>query len=289
MRELGGKVAVVTGGGSGIGRGMALGLAAEKMTVAVADIRPESAAAVAAEIVEQGGRGFAVQVDVTSVESLEMAAKQVAAEAGGVNLLCANAGVLARIASLDEHTIEDWEYTLSVNVLGVVKTVKAFLPMLRESAPDAHIVNTASLGGLIATEGFPIGAYIASKYACVGYSEMLRGELAGEGIGVSVLCPGVVASDLVNTSMRNRPEGFGAQPTPSFMLEGADGDTAPPGVSAMPAEEVGPIVVSAVRANRLHVLTHPETWPVVERRFGTLGDDYEFAAKEKAKRAQAAT
>ncbi|MBW2390490.1 MAG: SDR family NAD(P)-dependent oxidoreductase [Deltaproteobacteria bacterium] len=287
MQDLVGKVAVVTGAGSGIGRGIALGLAAEEMTVAVADIRAESAAAVVKEIVEAGGRGFAVSVDVTSVESLELAAKQVAAEAGGANLLCANAGVLARIASLDEHTIEDWEYTLSVNVLGVVKTVKAFLPLLRERAPDAHIVNTASLGGLMATEGFPIGAYIASKYACVGYSEMLRGELAGEGIGVSVLCPGVVASDLVNTSMRNRPESFGEQPAPGFSLEGGEADTPAPSVTAMPAEDVGPMVVNAVRANRLHVLTHPETWPVVEKRFRTIEDDYEFAAKEKAKGALA--
>ena len=101
-------------------------------------------------------------------------------------LLCANAGVL-RIAPLEQHSIDDWEYTLSVNVLGVVKTVKAFLSQLRQNAPDAHIVNTASLGGLISVERFPIGAYTALKYACVGFSEMLRGELAPEGIGKQLL------------------------------------------------------------------------------------------------------
>ena len=284
MKDLAGKVAVVTGGGSGIGRGISLGLAAEKMTVAVADVRAESAEAVAAEITERGGRGFAVQVDVTSVESLATAAKQIVAEAGGVNLLCANAGVLARIASLDDHTIEDWEYTLSVNVLGVVKTVKAFLPALRASAPDAHIVNTASLGGLMSTEGIPIGAYIASKYACVGYSEMLRTELGAEGIGVSVLCPGVVASDLMNTSSQNRPEAFGQQPAPAFAAGGGNSDAPPGAISMMPAEEVGPIIVTAVRENRLHVLTHPESRPAVERRFRAVFDDFDFAAKEKAKR-----
>jgi NAD(P)-dependent dehydrogenase (short-subunit alcohol dehydrogenase family) len=287
MQDLAGKVAVVTGGGSGIGRGIALGLAAEAMIVAVADVRAESAEAVAAEVIERGGRAFAVQVDVTSVESLATAAEQIVAEAGGVNIVCANAGVLARIASLDEHTIEDWEYTLSVNVLGVVKTVKtvkAFLPYLRERAPDAHVVNTASLGGLMSTEGFPIGAYIASKYACVGYSEMLRAELSDEGIGVSVLCPGVVASELVRTSMQNRPEGFGDQPQPAFAsaADGAGGSR-PSAITAMPAEDVGPIVVSAVRNNRLHVLTHPESRPAVETRFQTIFDDYEFAASEKAK------
>jgi NAD(P)-dependent dehydrogenase (short-subunit alcohol dehydrogenase family) len=282
MQDLTGKVAVVTGGGSGIGRGIALGLADEQMTVAIADIHAESAEGVVAEIADKGGRAFAVPVDVTSVESLAGAAKQVEAEVGGVNLLCANAGVLARIASLDDHTIEDWEYTLSVNVMGVVKTVKAFLPLLRECAPDAHIVNTASLGGLIATEGFPIGAYIASKYACVGYSEMLRAELAREGIGVSVLCPGVVASELVRTSMRNRPDGFGDQDMPAYAGGGTLRDNAPESISPMPAEDVGPIIVDAVRENRLHVLTHPESRPIVEKRFSGVLADYEHAASRKA-------
>lgn len=281
MRDLAGRVAVVTGGGSGIGRGIALGLAAESMTVAIADIRCASARAVADEIIERGGRAFAVQADVTSVESLAMAAKQVAAEAGGVNLLCANAGVLARMASHDDHSVEDWEYTLSVNVMGIVKTVKAFLPLLRKSAPDAHIVNTASLGGLMATAALPISAYVASKYACVGYSETLRGELAAEQIGVSVLCPGVVASDLVNTSSQNRPEGFGlraaADPIPAPAAE------SPPEIAetAMAAEEVGPIVIDAIRANRLHILTHPEARPAVEQRFQMIRDDFEFAVNAR--------
>jgi len=98
---------------------------AEGMTVAVADIQRSKAEAVAAEIESAGGRALAIGVDVTSVESLAAAAKEIAAEAGDVNLLCANAGVLARIGPLADHTVEDWEYTLSVNVLGVVKTVAA--------------------------------------------------------------------------------------------------------------------------------------------------------------------
>ena len=216
MDDLNGRVAVVTGGGSGIGRGIALTLGAEGMTVAVADIQQSNAEAVAAEIEAAGGRAFGIGVDVTSVESLAAAAKEIVARAGGVNLLCANAGVLARIGPLADHTIEDWEYTLSVNVMGVVKTVAAFLPALRASAPDAHIVNTASLGGLTAEVRAPLGAYIASKYACVGYSEMLRAELAGEGIGVSVLCPGVVASNLTATSAENRPDAFGEQAAPQL-------------------------------------------------------------------------
>lgn len=279
MKDLAGKLAVVTGGGSGIGRGIALALASEDMTVAVADIQADKAAAVASEIEAQGGRGFGLGVDVTSAESLATAAKDVAARAGCVNLLCANAGVLGRIAPLADHTAGDWEYTLSVNVLGVIKTVQAFLPALRVSAPDAHIVNTASLGGLISVEKFPIGAYIASKYACVGYSEMLRTELEPLGIGVSVLCPGVVASSLGETSIENRPQAYGEQAIPQ--LEGAadvPAAAATSSVQSMPAEEVGPVVIRAVRANRLHILTHPQSRPLVEQRFRGLLADYDFAA-----------
>jgi NAD(P)-dependent dehydrogenase (short-subunit alcohol dehydrogenase family) len=277
MDDLNGRVAVVTGGGSGIGRGIALTLGAEGMTVAVADLQESNAREVAAEIESAGGRALAIAVDVTSVESLAAAAKEIVAQAGGVNLLCANAGVLARVASLADHGVEDWEYTLSVNVLGIVKTVNAFLPLLRSRAPDAHIVTTASLGGLVSDVRAPIGAYIASKYACVGYSEMLRAELAGQGIGVSVLCPGVVASNLMATSAENRPDAFGEQAAPQ--LAGADAASAPPPpFRAMPAEDVGPIVIRAIRANRFHVLTHPQTRPLVEARFRAMLEDFDFAA-----------
>jgi NAD(P)-dependent dehydrogenase (short-subunit alcohol dehydrogenase family) len=281
MDDLKGRVAVVTGGGSGIGRGIALGLAAEGVTVAVADIQPSNAEAVVAEIDAAGGRAFSIDVDVTSVESLAAAAREVVARAGGVNLLCANAGVLARVGPLADHTIEDWEYMLSVNVLGIVKTVAAFLPALRESAPDAHIVTTASLGGLVSDVRAPIGGYIASKYACVGYSEMLRAELASEGIGVSVLCPGVVASNLLGTSAENRPEAFGEQAVPQLVAAG--GASAPPtDVQALAAEEVGPIVIRAIRANRFHVVTHPKTRPLVEGRFQAILEDFAFESRARA-------
>jgi NAD(P)-dependent dehydrogenase (short-subunit alcohol dehydrogenase family) len=279
LNELNGRVAVVTGGGSGIGRGIALTLGAEGMTVAVADIHASNAEAVAAEIEAAGGRALAIAVDVTSVDSLAAAARKIVAQAGGVNLLCANAGVLARIGLLADHSVEDWEYTLSVNVLGVVKTVSAFLPALRASAPEAHILNTASLGGITAEVRAPLGAYIASKYACVGYSEMLRAELASAGIGVSVLCPGVVTSNLTATSAENRPDAFGEQAAPQLAsMGGAAAAASALAAQTMPSEAVGPIVIRAIRANRFHVLTHPRARPLVEGRFQALLADFDFAA-----------
>jgi len=277
MDDLRGRVAVVTGGGSGIGRGVALALGVEGMTVAVADVRRSSAEAVAAEIASAGGRAVAIELDVTSVESLAAAAKEVEARAGRVNLLCANAGVLARVGPLVHHTVEDWEYTFSVNVMGIVKTVAAFLPALRESAPEAHIVTTASLGGLVSEVRAPIGAYIASKYACVGYSEILRVELEAEGIGVSVLCPGVVTSDLMATSAENRPDAFGAQPAPQ-LAAGAGGAAGSLPAWALAAEDVGPIVIRAIRSKRFYVLTHPRAWPLVEARFQAMRGDFEFVS-----------
>jgi len=281
MQNFDGKTAVVTGGGSGIGRGIALGLAAEGMKVAVLDLNPQAATRVADEISSQGGQSLAIAVDVTSSEALAAAAKEVVSHFGGANLLCANAGVMLPLGPLSEKTESDWEYVFSVNVHGVVKTVDAFLPALR-AADEAHIVNTASLGGVLSVPQIPLGVYIASKYACVGYSECLRGELAGEGIGVSVLCPGVVESDLYQSSAKQRPEHFGGPQNVTMPEVDAGGDSAV-APTAMPAEDVGPIVVRAVRENRLHIFTHPDALPAVEKRFAGMRADFEAEAKAQAK------
>jgi NAD(P)-dependent dehydrogenase (short-subunit alcohol dehydrogenase family) len=245
------------------------------MRVAVGDLDGAGAAAVAREI---GPEAFPLALDVSSTASLEAAAKEVAARAGGAHLLVNNAGVMLPLRPMTEASEADWEYLLSVNLLGVVKCVQAFLPQLRAHAPDAHIVNTASLGGLVAVPGFPIGPYVASKYACVGYSESLRFELAAEGIGVSVLCPGMVASNLSASSARNRPARYGSQAAPA-----AGGAAADPALAArfMNAEEVGPVVVRGVRANRLHLFTHLDARAQVERRFRGILADFEAEARER--------
>ena len=276
MQELSGKTAVVTGGGSGIGRGMALGFAKEGLRVAILDLNGDRAREVRNEISGLGGDAMAVSVDVTSSEALVAAAKEVVSQFDQVNVLCANAGVMLPIGPLTEKSESDWEYVFSVNMHGVVKTVDAFLPYLR-AVGEGHIVNTASLGGIVPVPQFPIGVYIASKYACVGYSECLRYELSSDGIGVSVLCPGVVSSELYRTSADQRPERFGG---PELVTPpDATVNDAVNTPDAMPAEDVGPIVVRAIRENRLHIFTHPNTQPLAESRFKTILADYEFAAK----------
>jgi NAD(P)-dependent dehydrogenase (short-subunit alcohol dehydrogenase family) len=274
MKDLAGRTAVVTGGASGIGRGIALALAAEGMRVAVADLDAEGANAVAKEL---GPEAFALRVDVTSTDSLAAAAEAVRERTGGANVLVNNAGVMLPLRPMSEASEADWEFLLSVNVLGVVKGVVAFLPQLRAAAPDAHVVNTASMGGIAAVPMFPIGPYVTSKYACVGYSESLRGELAPLGIGVSVLCPGMVASNLAASSVRARPARLGAQAAPPRP------DAPDPALAAhfMNAEDVGPVVVRGIRANRLHLFTHLEARGQAERRFRGILADFEAEAGER--------
>ncbi len=275
MQQFEGKTLVVTGGGSGIGRGLALCFADEGMRVAILDLNAEGAVAVADEIVARGGEAHGLGVDVTSAAALAAAAEEIRTRFGGVNLLCANAGVMLPIGPLSEKSQSDWEYVFSVNVHGVVNTVDAFLPLLR-AADEAHIVTTASLGGIVSVPQFPIGVYISSKYACVGYSECLRFELAAEGIGVSVLCPGVVQSDLYQTSAAQRPEKFGG-PEKVQALTGVAGP------QAMAAEEVGPIVVRAIRENRMHIFTHPGSLPIAEARFEVIREDFRVEAERAGK------
>jgi NAD(P)-dependent dehydrogenase (short-subunit alcohol dehydrogenase family) len=274
MKELAGRTAVVTGGASGIGRGIALALAAAGMRVAVADLDGDGAAGVAREL---GAGAFGLRVDVTSTESLAAAAEEVRARTGGAHVLVNNAGVMLPLRPIREASEADWEFVLSVNLLGVVKGVAAFLPQLRAAAPEAHVVNTASMGGLAAVPMFPLGPYVTSKYACVGYSESLRGELAPLGIGVSVLCPGMVATNLAASSAKARPARLGRQAAPSA-AEAPDPALAE---HFWKAEDVGPVVVRGIRANRLHLLTHLEARAQVERRFRGILADFDAEARER--------
>ena len=266
MDQLAGKVAVVTGGGSGIGRALALAFAAEGMHVAVADVDNAAAEAVRDEVRAAGMRSIAAHCNVAARDEVDALADATFAEFGAVHVLCNNAGVV-RFGPLKSSTAADWEWVNGVNLQGVVYGLQAFLPRMREQGQGGHIVNTGSIAGLSYLAGENIGTYVATKYAVVGLSEDLHRELSGEGIGVSVLCPGGVRTRILDAG-RNRPADLGGPiPAPA---PGRDptGEHAPQ--TSLAPEAVAGMVVRAIRSNQLYVVTHPETRIMVEQRFGAI-------------------
>ncbi|ABW14093.1 short-chain dehydrogenase/reductase SDR [Parafrankia sp. EAN1pec] len=277
MDKLDGRGAVVVGGGSGIGRGIALGLAGEGMRVVVADIDSGSAGAVRDEIVRRGGDAYASRVDATDRDSLAELAAGAARDLGGVHVLVNTVGVHTN-APLTTASEQLWAWFVEFHLIAAVRVVQAFLPLLRGHDDESHIVLTSSMAGLLAlpaeqTGGTDTGVYTTLKHAVLGYGEMLRYELASEDIGVSVLCPGAVATNLVSTSARHRPERFGG-PAPDPMA----GRELPSDLllSMMSDEAVGPIVVRGIRGNRTYIITHPEMEGMVRARHQHLLEDFAF-------------
>jgi NAD(P)-dependent dehydrogenase (short-subunit alcohol dehydrogenase family) len=250
------RVTVVTGGGSGIGRALVDIFSREGARIVVADI-DEAAANEAAETVRKaGGTALAVRTDVSERAQVQALADRAFNELGAVDVLCNNAGV-ALWGPLESATHEDWQWALGVNLWGVIHGIEAFVPRMIASGRRGHVVNTASMAGLLATRG--LGVYNTSKYAVVGLSETLVKDLAPHGIGVSVLCPLGVATR-IRTSDRNRP----------VHLRNADASAAAPvaldGTTLAP-DAVAELVLSAIRENRLYVITHPESLEPIRRRF----------------------
>jgi len=201
-----GKTAVITGGGSGLGAAIADLFAAEGANIALLDIDGASAQAKAGELKERGVNAIAVTVDVANRASVRSAADAVTAAFGTCDVLCANVGV-QQFGAIDRLTEQDWSWVISVNVLGVVNTVAEFLPLVRGARGERHIVVTSSASYF--TPGVRMAAYVTTKYAVVGYAEVLRRELAEEGINVSLLFPGGMATRHLESSIAARPEALG--------------------------------------------------------------------------------
>lgn len=201
-----GGVAVVTGAGSGLGSAMADRFAAAGMAIVALDIDEARAAATAQQVRDAGGRAIRLRVDVADRASMDIAAAAAEQAFGGCTVLCANVGV-QQFGAIDRLTEQDWRWVLDVNVMGVVHTVNAFLPLIRKSSGHRHIVVTASSASL--TPGVRMDAYTTSKYAVMGYSETLRMELAEEEIGVSTLLPAGMMTRHLESSAAARPEGLG--------------------------------------------------------------------------------
>jgi NAD(P)-dependent dehydrogenase (short-subunit alcohol dehydrogenase family) len=263
MRIEPGQVAAITGGGSGIGRELALACAARGMVLAIGDVELHAAEQTVALLQARGARAFAQQVDVTRPEQIEAFAVRTFAEFGGCHLLCNNAGVLV-LGPLLEAQRSDWQWVMDVNLFGIVHGIEAFVPrMLAMNAP-AHVLNSVSLRGIAA--GPSCGVYAASKFAALGLTETLAIELAERGIGVTALCPWSVDTAIM-TSERNRPSG------PGTGLASDDIETlkkAGRNPITIAADQVATVALEAVEANELYAITHPCARELLERRFDAV-------------------
>lgn len=239
-------VVVVTGGASGIGRGIALEAARRGAKVAIADLHTERLAATATEIEALGADVLAARCDVTSDADVDGFRDQVLERFGQVDVLCNNAGV-AVLGPPERIEMDDWQWILDVNVLGLVRGVRAFVPHLLERGAG-HVVNTASVAGTWAYT-WDSAAYITSKFAAYGFSEALARRLHPHGVGVSVLCPGLVSTNLAETAR------FSGVPPE---VGGAWSYFPPEMAVAVDPEAVGVLVADSVLSGKFAIFTHAE-------------------------------
>jgi NAD(P)-dependent dehydrogenase (short-subunit alcohol dehydrogenase family) len=263
MLEVEGKVAFITGGSSGIGLGIARAFSDAGMKIVIGFKSDQHLAEALTSLKSASARVQAIRVDVTDRPAMERAASDVTKLFGKVHVLVNNAGVFG-LASLRDTTYDDWDWVMNVNVNGVFNGVRAFLPLIQKHGEGGQIVTVASAGGLIAGSG--MGSYISSKFAVVGMMEALRSELTDQGIGVSICCPGAVASNILS-SARNRPStlansGFDRDAETRAELEGLLKNP----LLAMDPLDIGRLVLRGVRNNELYIITHPEYKPLFEAR-----------------------
>jgi NAD(P)-dependent dehydrogenase (short-subunit alcohol dehydrogenase family) len=251
-----GKVAVVTGGGSGIGLALVLALAHEGARVVIADLDEAAMDVVGRQVRAQGAEALTVRTDVTELGQVQALAERVFKTFGAVHVLCNNAGVAAW-GGLERATHRDWQWVLGVNLWGVIHGVEAFVPRMIAAGEPGHIVNTASMAGLIASQG--LGVYNTSKYAVVGLSETLAKDLKPYRIGVSVLCPMGVETR-IRESERSRPAALRNEP-------GAEAAAVELIGRYLAPEAVAGMVLDAIRRGELYVITHDEGLEPLRRRF----------------------
>jgi NAD(P)-dependent dehydrogenase (short-subunit alcohol dehydrogenase family) len=256
-----GRVAVVTGGAGGIGVALAHAFASRGARLVLADLDAEGVERAAGLLREQGAEVLGVPTDVSERDQVLALADAAVARFGGVHVVCNNAGV-ATMGELLQATERDWEFTMGVNFRGVVHGVQAFAPILVRQGAGGHIVNTASMAGLVGMQW--LGVYCASKFAVVGLTEALHRELRPHGIGVSVLCPMVVDTQINENSLRMRPahlrnDGGAVLPPPGLLVGG----------TVTPAE-VARRTVRGIERGDLYILTHPEQRELLRRRAARL-------------------
>jgi NAD(P)-dependent dehydrogenase (short-subunit alcohol dehydrogenase family) len=252
MQDFAGKVAVVTGAASGIGLALTRCFAAAGMRVVMADVEAPALEEAAHAVSSTGAPTLAVRTDVATLADVEALAARTVAAFGAVHVVCNNAGV-AISGTTWLHTIADWEWVLGVNLWGVIHGVRVFLPLLLAQGGEGHIVNTASMAGVVSAPGMAI--YNVSKHGVVALSETLHHELrqAGSAVRVSVLCPSFTRTRILD-SARNRPAALAEGSAAPRPLAAAGRDMLAAG---QPPEEVADAVLDAIRRERFYVFPYP--------------------------------
>ncbi len=265
MKTLKGKVAVVTGGASGLGRAMALRFAREGMHVAIADIEQAGIDAVVAEIRALGVNAIGARTDVSRGEDVDALAARVVKDLGGVHVVCNNAGV-SPLGLAWENTLTDWQWMLGVNLWGVIHGVRAFTPLLL-AQDEGHIVNTASVAGLINPPNSAM--YNVTKHAVVALTETLYHDLGEKKskVGCSVLCPAYVPTGIAD-SERNRPAGLANPAAQKSAEQMAKEEMLKKAVRSgrLTADDIGAAVLAAVKEDRFYILTHPRIKGAIQAR-----------------------
>lgn len=253
MKELRDKTAFITGGGSGVGLGQAKVFARAGMNVVIADIRQDHLDEALASIRETGARVHGIRLDITDRKAYADAADETERVFGPVQLLCNTAGV-SQFGTMQHATYDDWDWQMSVNVGGVINGIQTFVPRMLKLGRPCHIVNTASMSAFTPLPG--TGIYCTTKFAVRGLSESLRLDLEPHGIGVSVLCPGAVNTN-IHEAVLTRPKRlaktgyYGADPQVMQRLKAV----IEPGLDPV---VLGEKVMAAVLANALYVIPYAE-------------------------------
>jgi len=252
MQDFGKRVVVITGAASGIGRALADAFAEQNALLVIADIEPDTLKSAEQQLQASGAEVLAVRTDVADAESVAALARATLDRFGAVHIVCNNAGVGQSLRPVWEFSIEYWQWLLGVNLWSVIHGVRTFVPILLRQGCDGHVVNTASVAGLLSYPLPYLGVYCAAKHAIVSISETLAADLAvaNSKVKVSFLCPGFVRTRIMNYE-RHRPanltsEGHANAEIEAMWRAGVDAGTDP--------KEVAAFVLSAIRDERLYIL-----------------------------------
>jgi NAD(P)-dependent dehydrogenase (short-subunit alcohol dehydrogenase family) len=268
LRDFDGKTAFVTGGASGIGLALGRAFAEAGMKVMLADVEAGALEKALQTLSNYGNRVQGVRCDVGDPDSVERAAQTAFDAFGKIHVVCNNAGVAAG-GGIDNISVDNWRWVVDVNLMGVVYGIRSFLPHMLKHREGGHIVNTASMAGMINGMGF--SPYAATKFAVVSMSEGLAMQLQPHGIGVSVLCPEYVRTR-IGESGRNRPERYGASPQldPASQAAQVVAEIARRLEAGIDPGQVAARVLDAIRNEQLYIFTHPNMRQGVDERFAAI-------------------